>query len=90
MSKDSMTVQEYRELQNLLLKFSKRVFSFEEACEHINVSKSFLYRATSNHSIPFFRPQGKLIYFLREDLENFVLQNRVKSVHEIQEEANNR
>lgn len=63
----------------------KKILNLEEASLFLGISKSDLYKRTSGNGIPFHKPSGKLIYFLREDLENWMLQNRQESVNEIQE-----
>lgn len=60
------------------------MLSFEEACEYLKISKSFLYKLTSNRSIPFYKPTGgKIIRFNREDLDQWLLQNRHASKNEL-------
>lgn len=72
------------------LYIAKKVFSFEEAAGFLNLSKSYLYQLTSKGLIPHYKPQGKMIYFEREELENWLLQNPVKTKRQLEEEAANR
>lgn len=53
----------------------KAILSFQEALAYLDVSKSFLYKLTSSNSITFFKPSGKLIYFKKSDLDQWVLRN---------------
>jgi excisionase family DNA binding protein len=66
---------------------SKTILSFREAAIYLALSKSTLYKMTSKKTIPHYCPGGKLIYFRRIDLENFMLQNRRATVEEIGAEA---
>lgn len=61
----------------------KRILNLEESSKFLGISKSDLYKRTSSNGIPFFKPSGKLIYFLREDLESWMLSNRIESNDEI-------
>jgi len=65
----------------------KKVFSFEEACRFLNLSKSYLYQLTSKGLIPHYKPQGKMLYFEREELESWLLQNPVKTKRQLETEA---
>lgn len=65
----------------------KRVFSFEEACRFLNLSKSYLYQLTSKGLIPHYKPQGKMLYFEREELESWLLQNPVRNKLQLEAEA---
>jgi hypothetical protein len=47
-----------------------------------------MYKMTHKHEIPFYRPNGKLIFFEKAELLNWVRQNRNRSESETKEEAN--
>ncbi|NDV68427.1 helix-turn-helix domain-containing protein [Dysgonomonas sp. 25] len=68
----------------------KKILSFEEASQFLNLSKSYLYQLTSKRIIPHYKPQGKMIYFERELLEDWLRQNPVRTKQEQQSEAANR
>lgn len=68
----------------------KKVFSFEEASRFLNLSKSYLYQLTSKGLIPHYKPQGKMLYFEREELEQWLLHNPVKTKQLLEQEAANR
>ena len=42
---------------------------------------------TSQKLIPHYKPNGKMIYFDREELECFLLKVKIKTQSEIEEEA---
>ena len=65
----------------------KKVLTFDEASEYTGLSKSCLYKMTSKKQIPHYKPNGKMIFFDREELENYLLSVRVKPQSEIEEEA---
>lgn len=54
---------------------TKQVFTFQEACMYIGVSESLLYKLTSGKEIPHYKPRGKMIYFAKEELDEWLLQN---------------
>jgi len=66
---------------------SKKVLTFEEAAVYMGMSKSCLYKMTSQKIVPHYKPNGKLIFFDREELENYLLSVRVKPQVEIEEAA---
>ena len=67
---------------------NKTILSFKEAISFMDVSKSFLYKLTSEDKINFFKPNNGKIYFKKEDLENWMLQNEVKSFNVLEESVN--
>lgn len=66
----------------------KEILSFKESIEFMDVSKSFLYKMTSEGKINFFKPNNGKIYFRKEDLENWMMQNEVKSITSLEESIN--
>ncbi|QGY47269.1 excisionase family DNA-binding protein [Maribellus comscasis] len=66
---------------------NKKVLTFDEACEYTGLSRSYLYKLTSSGRIPFSKPNGKIIFFEKEKLDNWLLQNSHKSDDEIEEES---
>ena len=51
---------------------TKRVFTFQDACMYIGVSDSMLYKLTANKEIPHYKPRGKMIYFAKEELDEWL------------------
>lgn len=74
------------QMQNLL---SKPVLNLEEACEYLGVSKSYLYKLSSANKIPSYKPNGKKLFFSREELDEWLLQNRQDTDCEIETAAAN-
>ena len=60
-----------------ILDNAKEVLSVEEASRFMDIARSSLYKMTSDRSIPFYRPNGKMIYFEKADILAWIRQNRV-------------
>lgn len=65
----------------------KAALSFDEAVLYMNVSPSQLYKLTCKRIIPAFKPGGKLLFFKRADLDNWMLSKRRKTDKELRAEA---
>ena len=74
------------ELENLVL-HSKNVLSFEEASRFLNLSKSYLYKLTSGNLTPHYKPQGKMLYFEKTELEAWLRQNPIRTQAQTEAEA---
>ena len=72
-----------------VLDFNKQILSFKEACDYLDVSKSLLYKLTSSKAIDFTKPNGGKLYFKREDLDSWMLQNPSKSINDLKDEVFN-
>ena len=84
--KDSRLQRQIEELQKRMdamediLDNAKEVLSVEEAARFMDIARSSLYKMTSDRSIPFYRPNGKMIYFEKADILEWIRKNRVMSV----------
>lgn len=65
----------------------KEVLNFNEAAEYLELSVSHLYRLTSTKQIPHFCPQGKKLYFNRQELDAWLQRNRQTTTDEIEKMA---
>lgn len=74
------------DLENVL-NVAKDVMNLEEAALFTGMSKSSLYKLTHRQVIPHYKPNGKLIYFEKTELLNWMRQNRISSSTEIGEKA---
>lgn len=75
-------------IENLLLS-SKKVLTLEEACDYTGISRSYLYKLTSAGIIPHSKPNGKMIFFDIDRLNEWLLRNDRKSKCEIKNQAQN-
>jgi excisionase family DNA binding protein len=55
---------------------SKNVLTFDEAVEYTGFKKSYLYKLTALDVVPVYRPQGKKLFFRREELEKFLTEDK--------------
>lgn len=67
---------------------TKEVLTSDEAAQYMDISKSYLYKLTMRGEIPHYKPMGKMCYFNRLELEQWLQQNRVASSTEITDAAN--
>ncbi len=70
-----------------MLEAGKEVLTVEEAAKFMGMARSSLYKMTSDQTIPFYRPNGKMIFFEKSDILSWIRKNRVSSREEIEEDA---
>ena len=66
---------------------TKEVLTSNEAAKYMGVSKSYLYKLTMSQQIPHYKPMGKMVYFNRLELEQWLQNNRVSTATEISQQA---
>lgn len=81
-------LQEIKSLKDQIesLSLSTRdILSMDEAMTYLQVSRSYLYKLTSGKLIPHYKPSGKLIYFRKCELDEWILKRRESSISEVSE-----
>ena len=66
---------------------TKEVLTSDEAASYMGVSKSYLYKLTMEKKIPHYKPMGKMVYFNRQELEQWLQANRVATDEELSQQA---
>ena len=64
------------------------VLNLNQASEYISLSKSAIYKKTSERTIPHFK-QGKKLYFKRSELNEWLTASKVATSDEIEQEGRN-
>ena len=72
-------------IEKLTLLSAKNVLCLNDVVLLTGLSKSHIYKMTHSRKIPFYKPNGKQIYFDRSELESWMKQNRVATVDEIEQ-----
>ena len=62
-------------IENILKRKDKKLFTFKEACDHLDYSPSFLYKLTRKKMIPSHKPMGKKIFFFKNEIEKWIAEN---------------
>lgn len=53
----------------------KEILTTAEACMYLGISESYLYKLTSAKKIPHYKPNGRLVFFNREELKQWAMRN---------------
>lgn len=87
---DEVIFQKLERIERLLSEqnmLQKEVLNFNEAAVYLEISHSHLYKLTSTCTIPAYKPNGKKLYFNRQELNKWLLSNRQTSISDIDEEV---
>jgi excisionase family DNA binding protein len=88
MSKEILTkLEKIERLLSDLSAATARPLDLDEAATYLHHSKSYVYQLTSKGLIAHFKPHGKKIFFLKQDLDAYLLRHRRAAAEEIEEAA---
>lgn len=83
--------EEFKKVADLItantLFCTKEVLTSDEVAAYMGISKSHLYKLTMMKEIPHYKPTGKLCYFNRKEVEQWLQSNRVATCTEIDQRA---
>jgi len=86
MAKIPIILREIRNLKREVKKsnlFRKRIYTMTEASIVAGVSISLIQKLVASNQIIHSKPNGKLIFIRRRDLEKFLMRNRISSIDEV-------
>ncbi|HMS29268.1 MAG TPA: helix-turn-helix domain-containing protein [Saprospiraceae bacterium] len=66
---------------------NKEVLTLNEVSQFTGLSKSHIYKLCSTGGIPFYKPFGKVNFFDRLEIIDWLKQNRVATTKEIESKA---
>ncbi|WP_405211201.1 helix-turn-helix domain-containing protein [Dokdonia sp. Asnod2-E02] len=75
--------EQLKRIENLLKSqtlLKKEILTVKEASIYLGQSTSSIYKLTGKNEIPFYVPNGKMIYFKKKELDEWLLKNRVCSL----------
>lgn len=83
--------QEQKQIADMItaniISCTKEVLTSEEAAAYMGISKSYLYKLTMRREIPHYKPTGKIVYFNRLELEEWLQRNKVRTDEELNQQA---
>ncbi len=88
---NEVLLKDFKELsaKKTALTHDSKPLVLDEACAYLSCSRSYLYKLTSKNLIPHKKPSKKL-YFIKSDLDTWLIENKVRTVDEIKEDVNSR
>lgn len=60
------------DLEVLLKNKEDKLLSFKEACEYLGYAPSYLYKLTHRRLIPCYKPTGKILFFTKVELDDWI------------------
>lgn len=78
--------ERFDRIEKMALLGSKNVLTLDEVAIVTGLKKGYIYRLTSEQKIPHYKPGGR-VYFKKDEVEEWLLQNRVATLSEIDSKA---
>lgn len=76
-------------IEKLLEERKTKPLNLVEAAKYLSISQSHLYKLTSQRKIPSHKPNGKYLYFFKEELDEWVRASSNAETEDMRREAEN-
>ncbi len=73
-------------VKSLLEDKTAEYINIDQACAYLGFKKGYLYNLIWQKKIPYYKPNGKKLYFNRRELAEWISKGRNKTVDEVKEE----
>lgn len=88
MNEKEEILRKIEEIREATLIGAKEILTSKEACLFTGLKINYLYELVRDKKIPHHKSKGgKMTYFKKKDLEDWMLGTRVSASHEIKAEA---
>nr|DAH17127.1 MAG TPA: helix-turn-helix domain protein [Bacteriophage sp.] len=75
------------QIQQYLMLQVKQVLNIKEAAIILGMQPETVRGMVNKHTIPFYKPNRNLLYFRKEELEQWMMQNRTSTDEEIESQV---
>lgn len=63
------------------------IMSASKAAQYLCMTRGLLYKLTSQHRVPYYKPCGKKVFFRKADLDQWLDKGRVATDAELQQKG---
>lgn len=89
MQKQEELLRRIGNIERLLEERKTKPLNLVEAAKYLSISQSHLYKLTSQRKIPSHKPNGKYLYFFKEELDEWVRSDRSQESEDSSQNENN-
>lgn len=87
---ESQTILEkLNRIERMLLNSTKQILNVEDLINYTGYKRSYIYKLVHNNILPFSKPNGKILFFEKSEIDAWLLQNKSKSISQIEDQASN-
>ncbi|WP_339656810.1 helix-turn-helix domain-containing protein [Flavobacterium frigidarium] len=85
----NLILQKLNRLESLIIGTSKEIFTVDDVVNYTGFSKSYVYKLVHKSILPYSKPNNRTLFFTKAEIDEWLLQNKSKSVAQIEQEAIN-
>ncbi len=86
---ETIIIEKLNKLETLLVSSVKQILTVEDLINYTGFSRSYIYKLVHKNIIPYSKPNGKTLFFQKNEIDTFLLQNKSASISQIEQKAFN-
>lgn len=79
-------LEKLNNLEQLFKKKDNKPLSFKEACVYLGFTPSYLYKLTYRKAIPHYKPAGKMLFFSKCELDEWIFSKAEDKIQKSKDE----
>ena len=80
-------IEKLTNLEKLIIGTTKQIFTVDDVVNYTGFSKSYVYKLVHNNILPYSKPNNRTLFFTKSEIDEWLLQNKSKSISQIEKEA---
>ncbi len=85
---NQLILEKLNRLERLIIDSTKEILNVEDLINYTGYKRSYIYKLVHNNILPYSKPNGKTLFFVKAEIDSWLLQNKSKSISQIEDQAN--
>lgn len=85
---NQLILEKLNRLERLIVDSTKEILNVEDLINYTGYKRSYIYKLVHNNILPYSKPNGKTLFFVKAEIDSWLLQNKSKSISQIEDQAN--
>ena len=87
MESNDVILKKLNQLEILIVSTAKQILTVEDLINYTGFSRSYIYKLVHKSIIPYSKPNGKTLFFQKNEIDEWLLQNKSFSISQIEKRA---
>ena len=83
----NIILERLERIEAILSKNTKSFLTVDDLIDYTGFKRSYIYKLVHLNEIPYSKPQGKILFFDRAEIDEWLRQNKSKSKSQISNNA---
>lgn len=84
---NQLILEKLNKLEKLIVNSTKGILNVDDLINYTGYSRSYIYKLVHKNTIPFTKPNGSKLFFIKSEIDSWLLQNKTQSNSQIEDEA---